>query len=185
MVIPRLTSFLSMYLLCFCIADDWRLKSSRDQRPRHPEPAVPSRSSLMPEFNDDVSPWNTTQSMRTSDDVAQLLVSDRIVLVSMNGRTEKIIPFLSIKRFCASFVSLSVLFFLFILFIYNISYLLVLRYLEKIPTQPVTQSYNRIWCFAVVLQAEVDEAVGKMSESTGSTRSQIDWEEVDKIMGET
>ena len=40
-------------------------------------------------------------------------------------------------------------------------------------------------CFLVALQAEVDEAVGNMSESTGSTRSQIDWEEVDKIMGET
>jgi len=86
--------------------DDWQPRGSQDQRHRHPEPAVPSSSSLLPEFNDEVSPWNTRQSMRTSDDVAQLL-------------------------------------------------------------------------------AEVDEAVGNMSESTGSTRSQIDWEEVDKIMGET
>ena len=31
----------------------------------------------------------------------------------------------------------------------------------------------------------MDEAVGNMSESSGSARSQIDWEEVDKIMGET
>jgi len=46
-------------------------------------------------------------------------------------------------------------------------------------------SSNKIRCFPVALQAEVDEAVGNMSESTGSTRSQIDWEEVDKIMGET
>ena len=43
----------------------------------------------------------------------------------------------------------------------------------------------KISCFVVALQAEVDEAVGNMSESTGSTRSQIDWEEVDKIIGET
>ena len=60
----------------------------------------------MPEFNDEVSPWNTRQSMRTSDDVAQLLVSDRIV-VSMAGWTVKIILFSRIKRFCTSFGSLA------------------------------------------------------------------------------
>lgn len=31
----------------------------------------------------------------------------------------------------------------------------------------------------------MDEAVGNMSESSGSLRSHIDWEEVDKIMKET
>lgn len=31
----------------------------------------------------------------------------------------------------------------------------------------------------------MDEAVGNMSESSGSLRSYIDWEEVDKIMEET
>ncbi|KAJ7372526.1 hypothetical protein OS493_019035 [Desmophyllum pertusum] len=86
--------------------DDWRADVVRDRRSRHAEPAVPSASRLLPEFDGDVSPWNTRESMRTSDDVAQLL-------------------------------------------------------------------------------ADVDEAVGNMSESTGSTRSHIDWEEVDKIMGET
>ncbi|XP_078354068.1 uncharacterized protein LOC144638717 isoform X1 [Oculina patagonica] len=85
---------------------DWRSKVGQGHMPRHAEPAVPSDSSLLPEFDGDVSLWNTRESMRASDDVAQLL-------------------------------------------------------------------------------AEVDEAVGNMSESTGSTRSQIDWEEVDKIMGET
>ena len=65
-------------------------------------PAVPSSSSLLPKFNDEVSPWNTRQSMRTSDDVAQLLVSDRIV-VSVAG----CVPFSRIKRFCTSFGSLA------------------------------------------------------------------------------
>lgn len=44
---------------------------------------------MLPEFNDVVSPWNTRESMRTSDDVAQLLVSDRIVVISVYGRTVK------------------------------------------------------------------------------------------------
>lgn len=95
-----LTSFL--YHCAFCVSvyvDDWRLNVSRDHRSRHPEHAVPSSSSLFPEFNDEVSPWNTRESMRTSDDVAQLLVSDRIVVVSMYGRTVKLSLFPRIKRF--------------------------------------------------------------------------------------
>ena len=44
----------------------------------------------MPEFNDDVSPWNTRQSMRTSDDVAQLLVSDRTVIKPIERLTERL-----------------------------------------------------------------------------------------------
>jgi len=47
-----------------------------------------------------------------------------------------------------------------------------------------TQSFSYILCCCVLLEADVDEAVGNMSESTGSTRSHIDWEEVNKIMGE-
>lgn len=95
-----LTSFL--YHCAFCVSvyvDDWRLNVSRDHRSRHPGHAVPSSSSLLPEFNDEVSPWNTRESMRTSDDVAQLLVSDRIVVVSMYGRTVKLSLFPRIKRF--------------------------------------------------------------------------------------
>ena len=75
-----------MCLFCFSFADDWRPRVSQAQRLRHPEPAVPSTSSVLPEFTDVVSPWNTRESMRTSDDVAQLLVSDRIVVVSMHGQ---------------------------------------------------------------------------------------------------
>ena len=78
-----------MSLLCCSFSDDWRPRVSQAQRLRHPDPAVPSTSSVVPEFNDAVSPWNTRESMRTSDDVAQLLVSDRIVIVSMHGRTVK------------------------------------------------------------------------------------------------
>ena len=42
---------------------------------------------------------------------------------------------------------------------------------------------HSFFCCAL-FEADVDEAVGNMSESTGSTRSHIDWEEVNKIMGE-
>ncbi len=71
--------------MCFFVIlfSDWRSKLGQDHRPRHAEPAVPSGSSLLPEFDGDVSPWNTRESMRASDDVAQLLVSDGIVVVSM------------------------------------------------------------------------------------------------------
>ena len=88
MVKPRLTSFLCRCAFCVSLflSDDWRPRARRDHRRRHPEPSVPSSNSLMPEFNDEVSPWNTRQSMRTSDDVAQLLVSDRTVVVSMYSR---------------------------------------------------------------------------------------------------
>ena len=68
--------------MCFFFLD-WRSEVSRDQRPRHAEPAVPSGSGVLQEFDGDVSPWNTRESMRTSDDVAQLLVSYGIVIVSM------------------------------------------------------------------------------------------------------
>ena len=70
----------------FYFSDDRRPRVGQDYKRRHPEPSVPSRSSLMPEFNNEVSPWNTRQSMRTSDDVAQLLVSDRTVVLSMYSR---------------------------------------------------------------------------------------------------
>lgn len=86
--------------------DKWRSTEHRVNKPRNTEPAVPNGERQLPEFDGDISPWNTRESMRTSEDVAQLL-------------------------------------------------------------------------------AEVDEAVGNMSESSGSVRSHIDWEEVDKIMGET
>lgn len=42
------------------------------------EPAVPASTGLPQEFGLDISPWNTGQSLRTSDDVAQLLVSSEI-----------------------------------------------------------------------------------------------------------
>ena len=46
---------------------------------RSGEPVVPSSSGLLPEFNDAVSPWNVGDSSRMSDDVAQLLVSGRLL----------------------------------------------------------------------------------------------------------
>ncbi|XP_068726687.1 uncharacterized protein [Montipora capricornis] len=85
--------------------DEWSSKVSGYRRTRNAEPAIPSSSGLS-RFDVELSPWNTAQSLRTSDDVAQLL-------------------------------------------------------------------------------ADVDEAVGNMSQSTGSPRSNIDWDEVEKIMGET
>ena len=74
----------SCSFLRFLFSDNLRSNKRRDNRPRNGEPAVPSTSSLLQEFGDDVSPWNTRESMRTSEDVAQLLVSYGIVVVSMN-----------------------------------------------------------------------------------------------------
>ena len=74
----------SCSFLRFLFSDNLRSNKRRDNRPRNGEPAVPSTSSLLQEFDDDVSPWNTRESMRTSEDVAQLLVSYGIVVISMN-----------------------------------------------------------------------------------------------------
>ena len=54
--------------------DEWSSKVSGHRRTRNAEPAIPSSSGLS-RFDVELSPWNTAQSLRTSDDVAQLLVS--------------------------------------------------------------------------------------------------------------
>ena len=64
-------------------SDDWPPKASRGKKSRIVEPAVPSSSGLLQEFDLDVSPWNTGQSLRASDDVAQLLVSHGIAVLTM------------------------------------------------------------------------------------------------------
>ena len=56
-------------------AVDWPSNANRDYSQHEAEPGVPSTSVLLREFDLDVSPWSTGQSLRASDDVAQLLVS--------------------------------------------------------------------------------------------------------------
>lgn len=46
-----------------------------DRRSRFSEPAVRSSSGLSRGLNVELSPWSIAQSLQTSDDVAQLLVS--------------------------------------------------------------------------------------------------------------
>ena len=67
MVVPRLI------LISKLFSDNWQPEVRRDYNVRNVEPTVPSGSGLSREF--DVSPWNIGQNLRTSDDVAQLLVS--------------------------------------------------------------------------------------------------------------
>lgn len=62
------------------LAVDWPSNANRDYSQLEAEPGVPSTSVLLREFDLDVSPWSTGQSLRASDDVAQLLVSDRIAI---------------------------------------------------------------------------------------------------------
>ena len=62
------------------LAVDWPSNANRDYSHLEGEPGVPSTSVLLREFDLDVSPWSTGQSLRASDDVAQLLVSDRIAI---------------------------------------------------------------------------------------------------------
>ena len=57
------------------LAVDWPSNANRDYSQHEAEPGVPSTSVLLREFDLDVSPWSTGQSLRASDDVAQLLVS--------------------------------------------------------------------------------------------------------------
>lgn len=57
------------------LAVDWPSNANRDYSRHEAEPGVPSNSVLLREFDLDVSPWSTGQSLRASDDVAQLLVS--------------------------------------------------------------------------------------------------------------
>ena len=53
-----------------------------DHRTPNFQSAGPSSSGISRNFDLDVSPWNTGQSLRTSDDVAQLLVSSGIAALS-------------------------------------------------------------------------------------------------------
>lgn len=62
------------------LAVDWPSNANRDYSQPEAEPGVPSTSVLLREFDIDVSPWSTGQSLRASDDVAQLLVSYGIVI---------------------------------------------------------------------------------------------------------
>lgn len=62
------------------LAVDWPSNANRDYGQHEAEPGVPSNSVLLREFDLDVSPWSTGQSLRASDDVAQLLVSYGIVI---------------------------------------------------------------------------------------------------------
>ena len=57
------------------LAVDWPSNANRDYSQHEAEPGVPSTSVLFGEVDIDVSPWSTGQSLRASDDVAQLLVS--------------------------------------------------------------------------------------------------------------
>ena len=59
---------------------DWPSNANRDYSRHEAEPGVPSTSVLLREFDLDVSPWSTGQSLRASDDVAQLLVSYGIAI---------------------------------------------------------------------------------------------------------
>ena len=49
---------------------------------RNVESAGPSSSGISRDFGLDVSPWNTGESLRASDDVAQLLVSSGMAALS-------------------------------------------------------------------------------------------------------
>ena len=62
------------------LAVDWPSNANRDYSQHEAEPGVPSTSVLLREFDLDVSPWSTGQSLRASDDVAQLLVSYGIAI---------------------------------------------------------------------------------------------------------
>ena len=62
------------------LAVDWPSNTNRDYSQPEAEPGVPSTSVLLREFDLDVSPWSTGQSLRASDDVAQLLVSYGIAI---------------------------------------------------------------------------------------------------------
>ena len=62
------------------LAVDWPSNANRDYGQHEAEPGVPSTSVLLREFDLDVSPWSTGQSLRASDDVAQLLVSYGIAI---------------------------------------------------------------------------------------------------------
>lgn len=53
-----------------------------DDGTRNFESAGPSSSGISRNFDLYVNPWNTGQSLRTSDDVAQLLVSSGIAALS-------------------------------------------------------------------------------------------------------
>ena len=62
------------------LAVDWPSNANRDYSQHEAEPGVPSTSVLLREFDLDVSPRSTGQSLRASDDVAQLLVSYGIAI---------------------------------------------------------------------------------------------------------
>ena len=62
------------------LAVDWPSNANRDYSRHEAEPGVPSTSVLLREVDIDVSPWSTGQSLRASDDVAQLLVSYGIAI---------------------------------------------------------------------------------------------------------
>ena len=72
--------FLIFPLIHLSFLDNWRSSEYQIDTPRNTEPAVPTGGRTLSEFDDDVSPWNTRESMRTSEDVAQLLVSCEIVV---------------------------------------------------------------------------------------------------------
>ena len=72
--------FLIFPLIHLSFLYNWRSSEYQIDTPRNTEPAVPTGGRTLSEFDDDVSPWNTRESMRTSEDVAQLLVSCEIVV---------------------------------------------------------------------------------------------------------
>ena len=55
--------------------DESPLKVGGDRRSRYSEPVVRSSSGLSRGLDVELSPWSTVQSLQTSEDVAQLLVS--------------------------------------------------------------------------------------------------------------
>lgn len=68
------TSNVSSILFLF-VLDESLLKVGGDRRPRYSEPVVRSSSGLSRGLDVELSPWSTVQSLQTSEDVAQLLVS--------------------------------------------------------------------------------------------------------------